>query len=52
MKYPKIFVNANVKRIKAFKEHVDPRYKVHADDVKEEELKEMDEAAKEFEEEL
>ena len=52
VKYPKIFVNANVKRIKSFKEYVDPRYKVHADDVKEEELKEMDEAAKEFEEEL
>ena len=31
---------------------MDQRYKVHADDVKEEELKEMDVAAKEFEAEL
>ena len=52
VKYPKIFVNANVKRIKAFNDGVDQRYKVHAPDVPEEELKEMDAIAKEFNDEL
>ena len=52
VKYPKIFVNANVKRIKAFKDGVDSRYKVHAPDVPEEELKEMDVMAKEYDNEL
>ena len=52
VKYPKIFVNANVKRIKSFNDGIDARYKVHAPEVTAEELKEKDELAKEFDNEL
>ena len=52
VKYPKIFVNANVKRIKAFNDGIDPRYKVHAPNVPEDQLKEMDAIAQEYSDEL
>ena len=44
-------MNANVKRLKAFENAVDARYKVHPDDTKGEDLKELDEAAIELEDE-
>ena len=52
VKFSQVFVNANVKRLKAFKDGIDGSYRVHPPNATEEELKELDEASKEFADEL
>ena len=52
VKYPEVYVNANVKRLRSFKEKVDGRYRVHADNVPEKELEELKNECIEFTEEL
>ena len=50
IRFPKVFVNANIKRIAPF--HVDKRRQVNPDYVKEDDLREFKLASREFNEEL